>query len=129
MTSDEILRRLRALRKHPKNRRPISLYMVAKLTGIDKSHLYALIPNRKRLTESTRIRLERAFLLIENNQVSVKKFFHGSGKPYEYTIKGEAKPVQKMAKRVRMTPKGPVIEFVPVNPMALPELPKINEKW
>ncbi len=104
LTNEEIIRRLTVLHKMKRKKRPFSFVRLAELTGLRSDNITAVVvKQRVELSPKYRNLLEHALLQVER----------------------EAK--QKMATRVRMTPTGPVLEFVPINPNALPVLPPINK--
>lgn len=103
LTAEEVVRRIRVLRAIPTYERPVRFSQLQKMTGIARYdiHRYARwdqMPEPKRLAK-----LSAAFLEVESQ-----------GK-------------QVCIQRVRITPTGPVLDWVAVNPLAFPELPPVNK--
>ena len=125
MTREEAMRRLKALLDMSQEDRPISIRRLEKLAGFNSCDLYK-ISRQAQLSDKAHARLSIAFTLLENDQISIKHralkgFKNGRRIPSEVTI-GTPKPPLVMVKRVRFTPAGAKIEFVPTNPLAFPDL-------
>jgi len=118
LSADELVRRVRALLAMPPQKRPISLYYLEMLAGLSGGAARE-IAKTGRMREESRIRLERAFTWIENNQVTIKKRPGGpmGSRPAEVTI-GPPKPPQVTVSVVRFTATGPKIRSVAFNPLA-----------
>jgi hypothetical protein len=69
-------------------------------------------------------RLERAFTLLENGQVEARRVSKARG-TYEITVYDDPLPEQTMLTRIRITERGPVLDFIAVNKAAFPVLPEI----
>lgn len=120
MTKSEIVRRLRALIALPVKARPISITVLEELAALHKRAIYEIVETRA-MSERTRIRLERALVWIENDQVryTAKKNFVPN---QERDVKiEEPKPPCLTVQIIRFTDKGPRIKQVAYNPNAFPE--------
>jgi hypothetical protein len=122
MTKDEIVRRLKALIAIAPKLRPISVDKLEHVAGIADNEVHK-IAKRGTMQEKTRVRLERALLLVENDQLVFKR---GVGTtfpptPAKMTIR-DPKPPQVNVQRVEFTENGPRIRFVATNPRAFPDL-------
>jgi hypothetical protein len=126
MTRDECMRRLRALIAMPASERPFSIGLLEKLTGISNGHLRrdAIVLNG--MYREKHRQLDRAFTLLENGQAQIKTGWKAFG-PYKVITHEEPRPVQSMLTRIRITERGPVLDFVAVNKAAFPVLPQINK--
>lgn len=126
MTKDECKRRLRALIAMPASARPFSLGLLEKLTGISNTHLRRNADEFDGMRMGTYRPLDRAFTLLENGQAEIKTGWKKFG-PYKVITHDEPRPVQSMLTRIRITERGPVLDFVAVNRAAFPVLPIINK--
>jgi hypothetical protein len=132
MDKEEILRRLRALLEMPVEDRPITIYRLERLAGLAKCSIYQIAKSGA-LGKRGCIRLKKALLILENNQLVVKKrqFIAGSkpggSEKAEVSISDVKKPPFIMVKRVHFTANGPRIEFIPTNPNSFPDLTPKNK--
>jgi hypothetical protein len=123
MEQDEIMRRLRALCAMPKKERPFTLFRLSQIAGVRDDQLQVSSVSRVGMYRDRHRKLERAFTLLENDQVVVHRGCKHYGEKYTYTIR-EPEPKQSMLTRIRMTERGPVLDFVAVNKAAFPVLPE-----
>lgn len=122
MTEDEVIRRLRALIAMPAEYRPITLYRLERLAGIAINSVYK-IAREGTIGKKNTARLGKAFELVENDQVVVKKNPKATGGSEAATVSiGPVKPPMVIIHRVRFTASGAKIEMIPVNPRAFPVL-------
>jgi hypothetical protein len=122
VTANEIVRRIRRLLALSSKDRPISVDRLEDVACIGDNEVYK-IARSGRMTEATRIRLERALTLVENDQLIVKR---GIGNtfpptPASYAVR-PPKPPQMNVQRVEFTARGPRIRTVATNPRAFPDL-------
>jgi hypothetical protein len=121
---EEIMRRLRALFATPPKERPFSVPVLAHVSGIRESHLWRAAKSHKGMYREQQRRLERAFTLLENGQVEARRVSKARG-TYEITVYEDTLPEQTMLTRIRMTDRGPVLDWVAVNKAAFPVLPQV----
>jgi hypothetical protein len=124
MTRDECKRRLRALIAMPAKERPFSIGLLEKLTGISNTHLRRDAAELDGMYREKHRQLDRAFTLLENGQAELKTGYKRRGIPYKAIVHEEPRPVQSMLTRIRMTERGPVLDFIAVNRAAFPVLPQ-----
>jgi hypothetical protein len=126
MTRDECKRRLRALIAMPAKERPFSLAVLEKVSGIGPGHWWRYAKEFDGMYRETYRRLDRAFTLLENGQVEARRVSKARG-TYEITVYEDPLPEQTMLTRIRMTDRGPVLDWVAVNKAAFPVLPPVNK--
>ena len=110
----------------PASARPFSIGLLEKLTGISNSHLRRNACEFDGMRMETYRPLDRAFTLLENGQAEIKTGWKQFG-PYRVITHEEPRPVQSMLTRIRITERGPVLDFIAVNRAAFPVLPQINK--
>lgn len=108
----------------PASARPFSIGLLEKLTGISNSHLRRNACEFDGMRMETYRPLDRAFTLLENGQAEIKTSYKCGGIPYKVITHEEPRPVQSMLTRIRMTERGPVLDFVACNKAAFPVLPQ-----
>ena len=135
MKDEEIRRRLKALLELPHSERPISVYRLAWLVGIKPEHLRRFGKRANRFRGTQRAQIERALLLLENGQVLIEPgegpgLGRGGGltPPPKVTILEKPHSPQRNIPRVRLTAKGPKLEYVVVNPNTFPVLDPVNKQ-
>jgi len=132
MDKEEVMRRLKALLDMPVEDRPITVYRLEWLAGLSKCAIYQIVKTGV-LGKKTISRLEKAFLIVENDQIVVKKRQFVSGSRPGGSIKAEVeisevkKPPMVMVRRVHFTKSGIKTELVPTNPLSFPELTPWNK--
>lgn len=117
MNAEEIVRRLRALLAIPVGKRPITIHRLEQISGVADNEIYYIVKNG-RMQEKTRIRLERALTLVENDQLVIQKH---PNRRTEISVRAP-QPPQLMVRRVQFTEQGLKVRHVAVNPNAFPEL-------
>lgn len=128
MTPDEIRRRLRALIALPKDERPISIDRLEQVAGVSENAVYT-VARGEAMQERTRVRLAKALLLVENDQVVIRRGNRTSIEPDERRdriLTRAPRPPMQTHTRLAFTPAGPKVVFEAVNPRAFPKLDKIE---
>lgn len=121
MTNEEILRRLGALMEMKPGTRPVTLFTLGRLAGIKPSNLMAIVKEQRTMHEPTRIRLSRALQWVENDQVVKKQ--NRTRKRDLITIR-PPQPPQKIISKVELSPAGPKMRFLALNPNQFPPMLK-----
>ncbi len=115
LTEAEIIRRLRALLAIRPGERPITIDQLEKVAGLSESELYT-IARRGTMSAGTLRKLGRALILLENDQLVIKK---RPNRPTEITVRAP-QPPQRLVRVLEVTSKGVKIRTVAQNPNAFP---------
>ena len=121
MTVDEILRRICALVAMPPSARPISIERLADIAGVSKRTIYDISFGEK-IRKHTAVRLEKALVLLENDQIRFKIY---RNKPSVVSIV-DPHPPQVTIQRVTFQNGRPKVSFQAINPLAFPLFDKSN---
>lgn len=132
LAKDEIVRRLLALIKMPPAERPITLYALAALSGLERKRLYYIaglerVPSLKHIDigadgmqDSTQKALSIVFERLEQGRVDAPKGRLGRGRVPAPRITPEGQPPCQQIRRFRFDEKGFRIERTYENPLRFP---------
>lgn len=117
MDEAEIVRRLRALLEMAPDKRPISITQLEKIAGVADKTVYDIC-KIGRMQRKTKSRLEKALLLVENDQLVMKR---DSDKRINVSIR-DPQPKMVIMQRVEFTSTGPKVRSVAANPLSFPDV-------
>lgn len=128
MKASEIVRRARALLALAPDERPVSVQRLEKIAGVADDTLYD-VARTGSMQAKTRVRLARAFTLVENDQIRIRQGNRKSIYPAErvdvVTLVSPRRPMETIM-RLAFTKDGPKVRFEAVNPLAFPKLDKLE---